>query len=259
MSSPATGYFRPGDSWLHRRNPATKALAVAWVLLAAFILPQVVLVALAILVVLAGLTSGLFVPLVRSLRIPALLFGSIIVVNGLFYPGATDVLVRFGPFAVTSEGLTFGLVSAGRLLVAFMVLILFLLTTLADDLLEALIARGASHRIAFVVLSAVQMVPRLQARAGAILEAQQARGLTVSGSIAVRIRALFPLVAPILLGSLIDVRERTFALEARAFGARPGRTAYRLVPDPPIDRWLRGLVLVAVAGTVWLAIAGIGR
>ncbi len=259
MSSPATGYFRPGESWLHRRNPVTKILAVAWVLLAAFILPPAVLGGLAILVLLAATTAGLILPLVRSLKIPALLVGSILVVNALLYPGASDVLVRLGPLAITSEGLTFGLVSAGRLLVAFIVLILFLFTTLADDLLESLIARGASHRIAFVVLSAVQMVPRLQARAAAILEAQQARGLAVSGSIAIRVRALFPLVAPILLGSLIDVRERTFALEARAFGARPGRTAYRLVPDPPIDRWLRLLLLVAVAGTVWLAVAGIGR
>ena len=34
-------------------------------------------------------------------------------------------------------------------------------------MLETLISRGASHRIAFVVLSAVQMVPRMQGRAGA--------------------------------------------------------------------------------------------
>ena len=45
-----------------------------------------------------------------------------------------------------------------------------------------------------------------------------------------------PLIGPILLGSLIDVRERTFALEARGFGARPDRTAYRVVADPPVDR-----------------------
>lgn len=259
MSSPATGYFRPGEGWLHRRNPVTKLLAVAWVLLAAFLLPPPVLAGLAVVVLLAAATTGLLVPLVRSLRIPALLIGSIVIVNALFFPGASDVLVRLGPIAVTSEGLAFGVVSAGRLLVAFVVLILFLFTTLADDLLEALIARGASHRIAFVVLSAVQMVPRLQARAMAILEAQQARGLAVSGSLATRARALLPLVAPILLGSLIDVRERTFALEARAFGARPGRTAYRLVPDPPIDRWLRVLILVAMLGTVALAITGVGK
>jgi energy-coupling factor transport system permease protein len=259
MSSPATGYFRPGEGWLYRRNPLTKLLAVGWVLLAAFLLAPAVLAVLAVLVLGVAATNGLQSPLVSSLRIPALLFGSIIVVNALFFPGAHDVLLRFGPIAVTAEGLTFGLVSAGRLLVAFIVLILFLFTTLADDLLEALIARGANHRLAFVVLSAVQMVPRLQGRAGAILEAQQARGLAVTGSLATRARALLPLVGPILLGSLIDVRERTFALEARAFGARPGRTAYRVVPDPAIDRWLRLGTVAAMLATVWLAIAGFGR
>ena len=98
----------------------------------------------------------------RAMRIPALLLLSILVVNSLFFPGATDVLASFGPLAITREGLTFGLVSAGRVLVAFLASVAFLFTTLADDLLESLIARGASHRISFVVLSAVQMVPRMQ-------------------------------------------------------------------------------------------------
>jgi energy-coupling factor transport system permease protein len=155
--------------------------------------------------------------------------------------------------------LTFGLISAGRVLVAFLVLVVFLFTTLADDLLESLIVRGASYRFSFVVLSAVQMVPRMQARAGAILEAQQARGLSLEGSFVRRIRALVPLIGPVLLGSLVDVRERTFALEARGFGARQGRTAYRVVADPPSDRWLRPLLAVACVGVVVVAITGVLR
>ncbi len=182
------------------------------------------------------------------------------VVNALFFPGAVDRLVSLGPFAVTREGLTFGLISAGRVLVAFLALVVLLFTTLADDLLEALVRRGASHRIAFVVLSAVQMVPRMQGRAGSILDAQQARGLAVSGSFRQRIRALVPLVGPVLLGSLIDVRERTFALEARGFGARPGRSAYRIVADPPVDRWIRLAVLAGIVAVVALALTGaLGR
>ena len=256
MTSPATGYFRPGHSWLHRRNPITKLLGLLWILLAAFLLPPAVLAVLGAFVALAAAVSRLLPALVRSLRIPALLVTSILVVNALFFPGAKDVLFGVGPIAVTREGLAFGLVSAGRLLVAFMASILFLFTTLADDMLEALVARGASHRIAFVILSAVQMVPRLQARAGAILEAQQARGLAVSGSFRTRVRALVPLIGPILLGSLIDVRERTFALEARAFGARSGRTAYRLVADPTIDRWLRLAILGGIVGVIAIAASG---
>lgn len=253
--SAAAGYFRPGNSWLHRRNPVTKLLLLFWVIFAAFLLPSPALVILVATLAVAAASTRLLRAVVRNLRIPALLFVSILVVNAFFFPGARDVVARLGPLAVSREGLSFGLISAGRLLVAFSASILFLFTTLADDLLEALVARGASHRIAFVVLSAVQMVPRLQGRATAILEAQQARGLDTGGSLRRRVGALVPLVGPIVLGSLIDVRERTFALEARAFGARPGRTAYRVVPDPAVDRLLRWAVVAAAIGVVVVAIA----
>jgi energy-coupling factor transport system permease protein len=103
------------------------------------------------------------------------------------------------------------------------------------------------------------MVPRMQARAGSILEAQQARGLSLEGSFVRRIRALVPLIGPVMLGSLVDVRERTFALEARGFGARPNRTAYRVVADPPIDRWLRLAIVAACLGVVAVAVTGIVR
>jgi energy-coupling factor transport system permease protein len=255
MSS-ATGYYRAGTSWLHRRNPITKLLAVGWVLLATFLLSAVVLPVLAVLLVVVAWTTGLGGPILRALRIPAVLVASILIVNALFFPGATDRIVGLGPLAVTREGLSFGVISAGRLIVAFLVLVTFLFTTLADDLLESLVARGASHRIAFVVLSAVQMVPRMQERAGAILEAQQARGLAVTGSFVRRVRALVPLIGPVLLGSLIDVRERTFALEARGFGARPGRSAYRVVADPPIDRWLRLAIVLGIVGVIGLVVTG---
>jgi energy-coupling factor transport system permease protein len=253
--SATTGYFVAGASWLHRRNPLTKLLALGLVLLAAFLLPPIVLPLLVAIIVLVAWSAALLGPMVRAMRIPAVLLLSILVVNSLFFPGANDILLAFGPLSISREGLTFGLASAGRVLVAFLASIAFLFTTLADDMLEALISRGASHRIAFVVLSAVQMVPRMQGRAGAILEAQQARGLSMKGSFVRRLRKLVPLVAPVLLGSLVDVRERTFALEARGFGARPGRTAYRVVADPPLDRWLRLLIL---AGAVVVVLVALG-
>jgi energy-coupling factor transport system permease protein len=68
-----------------------------------------------------------------------------------------------------------------------------------------------------------------------------------------------PLIGPVLLGSLIDVRERTFAREARGFGARPGRTAYRMVADPPGDRALRWLLIAACLGVVIVAVTGVIR
>jgi energy-coupling factor transport system permease protein len=255
VTAPALGYFKPGHTWLHLRNPVTKLLALLWIAVAAFILPTIALPLLVGVLIAVAVSTGLLVPLVRSLRIPALLFASILLVNAFFYPGAIDRLFAIGPVGLSWEGILFGVLSAARILVVFVASILFLFTTLPDDLLEALVDKGASHRLAFVVLSAIQLVPRLQVRAAAILDAQQARGLRVTGSFRTRLRALVPLIGPIVLGSLIDVRERTLALEARGFGARRERTAYRVVEDPHIDRWLR---IAIVATLVLLIVAVLG-
>lgn len=259
MSARPAGYFKPGSSALHRRNPVTKLLALVWLVFAAFLLPVIALPVLLAFVFAAAAWANLLPPLVRSLRIPSLLFASILLVNAFFYPGAVDRIFAIGPVGLSWEGTVFGLISAARILVVFVASILFLFTTLPDDLLEALVDKGASHRLAFVVLSAIQLVPRMQGRAAAILDAQQARGLRVTGSLATRLRALLPLIGPIILGSLIDVRERTLALEARGFGARKERTAYRVVADPPTDRWLRLALLVSLILLTVAVLAGVLR
>jgi energy-coupling factor transport system permease protein len=251
-----TGYFIPGTSWLHRRYPLTKLLGLLLVLLAAFLLPPIVLVAMVVALTGIAASAGLLRATVHWLRIPAILLASIVLINALLFPGGAEPLLTVGPLSVTVEGLTFGVVSAGRLLAVFIAAVLFLLTTPADDLLEALVVRGASPRIAFVVASAVQLVPRTQARASAIQSAQQARGLRVDGSMRTRLRALVPLIGPVVLGSLADARERAFALESRGFGARPGRTAYRVVVDPPADRWLRLALGLGCVATVLAAVSG---
>lgn len=247
MSSRPVGYFKPGSSWLHRRHPVTKLLGLIALTIAAFILPAWALAGLALGVITISLSSGLGLQTMRSLRLPALLFASIVLVNAFFFPGSVERIFSFGPVGLSWAGIAFGILSAARIAIVFVASILFLFSTLPDDLLEALVDKGASHRLAFVVLSAIQLVPRLQGRAAQILDAQQARGLAVTGSFGTRVRALVPLIGPIVLGSLIDVRERTLALEARGFGARPERTAYRVVVDPAGDRWLRLGIVASVA------------
>ena len=243
----ATGYFRPGSSWLHRRHPTTKLLALVCLLVATFVLPPLGSVVLVIAVVAGAASAGLLTSLLRASRVGLVLLASILVVNGFFYPGARDILFGLGPVALTREGLEAGLTFAVRILVALEASLLFLFTTLADDLLEALVGRGVNPRLAYVVLAAMQLVPRLQGRAVAILEAQQARGLEVGGSLRRRFGTLVPLIGPLVLGTLIDVRERTFALEARGFGSGLPRTAYRIVADPAGDRLLRWLLVATMA------------
>jgi hypothetical protein len=72
------------------------------------------------------------------------------------------------------------------------------------------------------------------------------------------VRALVPLIGLIILGSLIDVRERTFALEAAASGR--GQTGRRTDRRRPASGSLaaRRDVVTAVA-VVAAVVLGLGR
>ncbi len=247
-----TSFYVPGSGWLHRRHPWPKLLVVLWAVVAPFLLPLIVLPVLIVGALGLGLATGLgrrYLRLVFWGTLP--IVASIVLVNGFFLPGARDVLLAIGPFNLTREGLELAAPTAGRVVAAIAVTLAFLTTTRPDDLMEALIERGASPKLAFVVLATIQTVPRMLDKAARILDAQQARGLPTTGSALVRARAIVPLVGPLVIGSLIDVRERALALEARAFGAAHQRTAYRVLTEDDTDRWLAraaglGFVLLAV-------------
>ena len=178
-----------------------------------------VLPVLAVVIVIAAWTAGLLRPMARAMRIPALLLLSILVVNSLFFPGGTDKLVTLGPLSITREGLTFGLISAGRVLVAFLASVAFLFTTLADDMLESLIARGASYRIAFVVLSAVQLVPRMRVARG-----RDPRGAAGARPVARRlVRAPHPVARAVDRAGAARVAGGRPGADVRARGARVRR------------------------------------
>ena len=243
----AVGFFRPGAGWLHRLNPYPKLLLVLWGVLAPFVFPVGAIPFLALLNLAVALSAGLGWPYLRAAVLaPMVVILPIVLINGFFYPGHNEVLFAIGPLALTREGLAFGLPIAGRVLAAFGVTVAFVTSTRPDDLMETLVQRGTSPRLAFVVLSAIQAIPRMLGKAGRILEAQQARGLAATGSAGTRIRAVVPLLGPMIIGSLIDVRERSLALEARGFSSGRTRTAYREVPMRPIDRAATRLALVAL-------------
>jgi energy-coupling factor transport system permease protein len=257
----AMGFYVPGGGWLHRLHPWPKLLFVVVGVLAPFLLPLLALPVLIVLPIVLALSAGLGGRYLRNLAIGTLpICASIILVNGFFYPGARDIILGLGPFHLTREGLAFAAPTAARVIAAVAATIAFVMTTRPDDLMESLVERGAHPKLAFVVLSAIQTIPRMLDKANRILDAQQARGLRASGSFGARGRAIVPLLGPLIIGSLIDVRERSLALEARAFGSRAKRTAYRLVPMRQVDvaaTRLAQLCLVALPLLVVLRIAGL--
>lgn len=172
---------------------------------------------------------------------------SLALVQGFFFPGAQDVLWQLGPFALKREGLEFAFVTGTRLLMVAGAGLLVVYGTHPADLALALVQAGAPYALAYVIVTAIQLLPEMQAHADGILNAQQARGLETTGSFRARIAAFVPLIAPLVYGALENVQERALALDARAFRAPRAKTGWRELRDTQSQRILRiGLVVFSI-------------
>jgi energy-coupling factor transport system permease protein len=162
-------------------------------------------------------------------------------------PVALSSLVINGLLPAGGGGVPAALGALLRLLGATLPPTLLFATTETADLLNELEARGLGRRAVLVLGTALAAVPRMQTRAVEVIEAQRARGLDTEGSWPRRLRGVLPLVAPLVIGGLVEVEERALALEARAFGAPGRRTLLRRLPDSGRQRAARWLLLAGAA------------
>ncbi|MCL4394290.1 MAG: energy-coupling factor transporter transmembrane protein EcfT [Chloroflexi bacterium] len=180
----------------------------------------------------------------------------IALVQGLFYPGASHVLLAAGPLSFKQEGLVFAYVTAGKILLLAGAGLLLLFSTQPSDLTFSLQERGMPNALAYIVVAAIQLLPQMQARAAAIVDAQRSRGLETEGTLVRRASAVFPLLAPLVFGALADVDERAMALEARAFSSGRVKTSYKELVDTraqAVARWL--MLAVALAASLFERVA----
>jgi energy-coupling factor transport system permease protein len=245
-SSPSLYLAR--SSALHRLHPETKLAISGLAVAAGATLPGLA----PVLGVFAGClllatSAGVARPFGRASAKAILPFlASLLVVQGLFYPGE-QVLLEVGPVRVKAEGLWFAAMFSARLLAAMGAALLLLFTTRLDHLMQALARRGLSPQIAYIVVTSLQIIPRFQARAHTILDAQRSRGLDTEGSFPRRVRTLPALIGPLLLSSLLETDERAVALEARGF-TRPGpKTSWSTLADSRSQRAARLVCVLAGA------------
>ena len=240
-------FFLLRSSGLHALHPLTKLVAVLAIVLIGFLarwpsLPIALFLFLILPLAGWGKIARDLVRVTVTVILPFVV--SIALVQGLFYPGSTHVLFSLGPLAFKEEGLIFAYGTAGKILLLAGAGLLLLFSTPPSDLMLALTERGMPNALAYIVITAIQLLPQMQAKAAAIVDAQRARGLETEGSILRRVSAIVPLLAPLVFGALADVDERAMALEARAFSAPRTRTSFKELRDTRAQALARWLVLV---------------
>ncbi len=250
--------YQPRASGLHALNPLTKLLLVLAAVVAAATLPTLpsILAVYAIGLVPLAAWARLLRPFLRTcFRVVWPFMVSLFPIQGFFNPGTT-ILLAIGPFSLKAEGLWTAALLTSRLLAGLGAATLLLLTTRPDTLMLALAQRGLPAQVSYIVVTALQIIPGFQARARSILDAQRARGLETEGSLGRRLRALLPLVAPLILSSLMELEERAMALEARAFNRRGPKTSLTEIPDSAVQAAARWLLVLLMALLIFLRLRG---
>jgi len=248
------------DSALHRLNPLTKLTLVLSLVLISFLspwywTPHILAVFIIPLLSLMGKVSREFFWAAIRLILPAATF--LFLMQAFFQPVGEEVIFAFYFLDVTRESLMFALGNAMRIFVMVSAFTLFLLTTHPSELMTDLTRRGLPSQFAYVIISTLQIIPQMQAKAQTIIAAQRSRGLDTESTFFKRAGALVPLVGPLVFGSLVEVEERAIAIEARGFTSKKIKTSLHEIPDMKFDQTLRWalvlLVVITIVLKIWLS------
>lgn len=260
MTRERLSYYLKRDSLLHRLNPLTKIILALSIILVSFIsaaswtslaLWLIVIVPLSFL----GKVSREFFSSALRLILPAA--GFIFIMQALFQPVGETVILQFWLLDITQESLLFAFRISTRIAVMISAFTLLLMTTHPSELMSDLTRRGLPGQFAYVVISSLQIIPQMQAKAQTIISAQRSRGLDTQSSFLRRVSGILPLVGPLVFGSLVEVEERAIAIEARGFTSTRPKTFLREIPDTSSDRAIRwvliALVILTLIFRIWLS------
>ncbi|MCE9645853.1 MAG: energy-coupling factor transporter transmembrane protein EcfT [Chloroflexi bacterium] len=253
-------YYVKRDSALHRLNPLTKIILALSIVLVSIVSPwywtaHILLLLVIVPLSFAGRVSREYFTSAIRLILPAA--GFIFLMQAFFQPIGNTVIFKYLFLDVTQESLSFAFRISTRIAVMISAFTLFLLTTHPSELMSDLTRRGLPPQFAYVIISTLQILPQMQAKAQTIIAAQRSRGLDTESTFFKRAGSVVPLVGPLVFGSLVEVEERAIAIEARGFTSKSIKTSLHEIPDSLSDKIIRWvlilLVLLSIALKIWLS------
>ena len=252
-------FFVKRDSPIHRLNPMTKVvLALSLVLIAFsspwFWTPPAIFILVILPLTLIGKVAREYWNFFFKVILPTILF--LFIMQALFLPGKSKIIFEIFGLEATELSAQLAFRNATRIAVMVSSFTILLLTTHPSELMSDLTRRGMPGQFAYVIISSIQIIPQMQAKAQTIISAQRSRGLDTQSSFFKRAGSLIPLIGPLVFGSLVEVEERAIAIEARGFTSTNTKTSLHEIPDTNVDKTIRWIlvafVLASVAWRLWL-------
>lgn len=229
------GQYFEYDSFIHKLDPRTKLLLL--VLLIIFIFVSGNGVALSVVALFTFLIIFIskvpFKMYLKNLKaiLPIIIFTMII---NLFYNTEGDVLLSFWKLTITTGSVSRAVYMASRILLLILLSAVLTYTTTPNDLTDAIEKlfsplkfiglKNAVHTLAMMMTIALRFIPTLIEETQKIMNAQKARGADLeNGSLVDRIKALIPILIPLLISSVRRAYELAEAMECRCYNGGEGR------------------------------------
>ena len=233
------GQYFPGNSVIHRLDPRTKLIVLVVYMVTLFVASGWVSYGVLLLFLLAVIKIS-SIPgksIVRGMK-PLVMILVFTGVLNLFFTKEGRVLVDFWGITITTGGAE----RAAFMLVRILMLVTstFLLTYTTSpisltDGLESLmnplkVIKVPVHELSMMMCIALRFIPTLIEETDKIMSAQKARGADIeSGGLIKRVKALVPILIPLLISSFRRASELADAMECRCYHGGEGRTRMKIM------------------------------
>ncbi len=229
------GQYLPTNSYIHKADPRTKLLLLLGFIVVVFLAGNVwgmLLITLSVLgmMLLSKIPVKMYLKNLKSI-LPIIIFTSVL--NALYVTSGT-VLLKWWVITITSDGLWRAFLMSLRICLLILVSALFSYSTTPTSItaaLEQLLSplkyiglQSAVHTLAMTMTIALRFIPTLIEETGIIMNAQKARGADLeSGGLFKRMRALLPILIPLLISAIRRAYDLAEAMESRCYNGAEGR------------------------------------
>ncbi len=243
--------YEERGSFLNGLTPGTKGLYILCAVLIPVILGEILLGLIPIAISLMLLAqSGVLKKAVPMMLMSGFVVATVVVIQGLFRPGNITPVLELGFLVFYQEGLLFALDIVVNIMNIVLSVSVLVLTTKPSDMVDALVRRGLSPRIGYVFVSLFLLIPQMTERMATISDSQRSRGMETEGNLFVRARAFVPLISPVMMGALMDTKERSIALEVRGFNAKNKKSFYNEFKANKADKMLFILLVICFVASL---------
>ncbi len=260
------GQYYPTKSFVHRLDPRVKFLFLIAYIVMLFVAKSFYGLALCLLILLITVIASR-VPLgsvLRSIKgvIAILVFTSVL---NIFFHKGSQLLWEWKFIHIYTEGLIFTAFLTLRLFFIVMASALLTLTTTPVNLTDGIesllfplaLIRVPVHVLALTMSIALRFIPTLMDETNRIISAQKARGANFdSGNIFKRVKAIIPVLVPLIISAFRRAEELGDAMDVRCYGCGSKRTKYKKLKFGWRDLIATLFAAILIAGVILFNIYG---